>query len=207
MAYSVEVTPDQEAGFESYEELLGDTTQLGTPVSSLFASFNFTKASGDSDTPIRGSQTLGFDDITAVVDAAKSVYRETPEKLDSMLKEGIERFIKVAPRPLEEFPIKVRSGQVNFLNGYQEGDDDLPLQFQYQAGDCRLYYTVENIYRPETMWKSAKEAISVVGLVSRARRAALVPLRTGRRARRTSRMVVRRASKSRRRSPIAEQWM
>ncbi|KAK7586283.1 hypothetical protein V3481_009029 [Fusarium oxysporum f. sp. vasinfectum] len=55
---------------------------------------------------IRGSQTLGFDDITAV-----------------------------------------------------EGDDDLPLQFQYQAGDCRLYYTAENIYHPKTMWKSAKEAI------------------------------------------------
>ncbi|KAJ4152219.1 hypothetical protein NW765_017728 [Fusarium oxysporum] len=223
MAYSVEVTPDQEAGFESYEEFLDDTTQLGTPVSSLFASFNFTEASGNSDTPIRGyagrplnktqpfkaeniaiigdglcastcsifvnlmtniggvralpfgghpngqpmqimggvrgSQTLTFDNIATVVSAAKSVYRETPEKLEFMTKEENERFMKVAPRPLEEFPIKLRSGQVNFLNAYQEGDDDLPLQFQYQAGDCRLYYTAENIYHPETIWKSAKEAI------------------------------------------------
>ncbi|WKT54095.1 hypothetical protein QSH57_004679 [Fusarium oxysporum f. sp. vasinfectum] len=223
MAYSVEVTPDQEAGFESYEEFLGDTTQLGTPVSSLFASFNFTETSGNSDTPIRGyagrplnktqpfkaeniliigdgfcastcpifvnmmtniggaralsfgghpngqpmqimggvrgSQTLTFDNIATVVSAAKSVFRETPEKLEFMTKEENERFMKVAPRPLDEFPIKLRSGQVNFLNAYQEGDNDLPLQFQYQAGDCRLYYTAENIYHPKTMWKSAKEAI------------------------------------------------
>jgi len=196
---------------------------LGTLVSSLFASFNFTETSGNSDTPIRryagralnktqpfkaeniliigdgfyaltcsifinmiiniggvqalsfrghpnrqpmqimggirGSQTLGFDDITAVVSAAKSVYQDTPEKLEFITKEEIKRFIKVAPRPLEEFPIKLRSGQVNILDAYQEGDDDLPLQFQYQAGDCRLYYTAENIYHPETIWKSAKEAI------------------------------------------------
>ncbi|KAL5592296.1 hypothetical protein FOBRF1_013322 [Fusarium oxysporum] len=223
MAYAVEVTPDQEAGFESYEEFLGDTTQLGTPVSSLFASFNFTEASGNSDTPIcgyagrplnrtqpfkaeniliigdglcastcsifvnlmtniggvralpfgghpngqpmqimggvRGSQTLTFDNIATVVSAAKAVYRETSEKLEFMTKEENERLMKVAPRPLDEFPIKLGSGQVNFLNAYQEGDDGLPLQFQYQAGDCRLYYTAENIYHPETIWKSAKEAI------------------------------------------------
>ncbi|EXK35972.1 hypothetical protein FOMG_09164 [Fusarium oxysporum f. sp. melonis 26406] len=223
MAYSEAVTPDQEAGFESYEDFLGDTTELGTPVSSLFASFNFTEASGNSDTPIRGyagrplnrtqpfkagniliigeglcastcsifvnlmtniggvralpfgghpngqpmqimggvrgSQTLTFDDIATVVSAAKAVYRETPEKLELITKEENERLMKVAPRPLEEFPIKLGAGQVNFLNAYQDGDDDLPLQFQYQAGDCRLYYTAENIYHPETIWKSAKEAI------------------------------------------------
>ncbi|KAH7203228.1 hypothetical protein BKA60DRAFT_656445 [Fusarium oxysporum] len=223
MAYSVAVTPDQEAGFESYEDFLGDTTDLGTPVSSLFASFNFTEASGNSDTPIRGyagrplnrtqpfkagniliigdglcastcsifvnlmtniggvralpfgghpngqpmqimggvrgSQTLTFDDIATAVSVAKAVYRETPEKLEFITKEENERLMKLAPRPLEEFPIKLGAGQVNFLNAYQEGDDDLPLQFQYQAGDCRLYYTAENIYHPETIWKSAKEAI------------------------------------------------
>ncbi|KAM0084548.1 hypothetical protein ACKRZS_003198 [Fusarium odoratissimum] len=223
MSYSVAVTPDQEAGFESYEDFLGDTTELGTPVSSLFASFNFTEASGNSDTPIRGyagrplnrtqpfkagsiliigdglcastcsifvnlmtniggvralpfgghpngqpmqimggvrgSQTLTFDDIATVVSAAKAVYRETPEKLEFITKEENERLMKVAPRPLEEFPIKLGAGQVNLLNAYQDGDDDLPLQFQYQAGDCRLYYTAENIYHPETIWKSAKEAI------------------------------------------------
>ncbi|KAJ4044557.1 hypothetical protein NW761_008532 [Fusarium oxysporum] len=223
MAYSVAVTPDQEAGFESYEDFLGDTTDLGTPVSSLFASFNFTEASGNSDTPIRGyagrplnrtqpfkagniliigdglcastcsifvnlmtniggvralpfgghpngqpmqimggvrgSQTLTFDDIATAVSVAKAVYRETPEKLEFITKEENERLMKLAPRPLEEFPIKLGAGQVNFLNAYQEGDDDLPLQFQYQAGDCRLYYTAENIYHPETIWKSAKETI------------------------------------------------
>ncbi|SCO88942.1 uncharacterized protein FRV6_13070 [Fusarium oxysporum] len=190
---------------------------------SLFASFNFTETSGNSDTPIRGyagrplnrtqpfnveniliigdgfcaltcsifvnlmtniggvralpfgghpngqpmqimggvqgSQTLTFDNTATVVSAVKAVYRETSEKLEFMTKEENERLMKVAPRPLDEFPIKLRSGQVNFLNAYQEGDHDLPLQFQYQAGDCRLYYTAENIYHPETIWKSAKEAI------------------------------------------------
>ncbi|KAH7143280.1 hypothetical protein DER46DRAFT_581552 [Fusarium sp. MPI-SDFR-AT-0072] len=76
---------------------------------------------------VRGSQTLVIDNIVTVVSAAKAVYRETPEKLEFMTKEENERLMKVAPRPLDEFPIKLGSRQVNFLNAYQEGDDDLPL--------------------------------------------------------------------------------
>ncbi|KAH7231327.1 uncharacterized protein BKA55DRAFT_598597 [Fusarium redolens] len=172
----------------SVEEFLGDTTQLGTPASgnsdtpirgyagrplnktqpfkaeniviigdglcastcSIFVNL-MTNIGGVRALPfgghpngqpmqimggVRGSQTLTFDNIATVVSAAKSF----------MTKEENERFMKAATRP-------------HFLNAYQEGDDDLPLQFQYQASDCRLYYTAENIYHPETIWKSAKEAI------------------------------------------------
>ncbi|KAH7154748.1 hypothetical protein DER46DRAFT_578566 [Fusarium sp. MPI-SDFR-AT-0072] len=223
LSYSVQVTPDQEGDFESYEDFLADATEFGAKVSSLFANFNYTEISSDNEAPIggyagrplnktqpfkaeniliigdgycastcttfvnlmtnvggvralpfgghpngqpmqimggvRGAQSLGFDGIYNFVGTAGLELMQSPQKFDFISKEEIERFNKVAPRPLEEFPISLSSGNVNLRNAYQEGDDDLPLQFQYQAGDCRLYYTAENIYHPKTMWKSAKEAI------------------------------------------------
>ncbi|KAK7422685.1 hypothetical protein QQX98_001473 [Neonectria punicea] len=224
MGYSIQVTPDQQDDFESYEEFLGDTTQLGVKVSSLYANFNYTEMSGGSDEApirgyagrplnktqpfkaeniliigdgvcastcttfvnlmtnvggvralpfgghpngkpmqimggVRGAQSMSFAGIAGYVANVGSVFREMPEELDFIPKEDIERFVAAAPQPLEKFPIAFGGGNVNLRNAYQEGDDDLPLQFQYQAADCRLYYTVENIFHPETTWKSAKQAI------------------------------------------------
>jgi hypothetical protein len=50
-------------------------------------------------------------------------------------------------------------GGVNLRNAYQEGDDHLPLQFQYQASDCRLFYTFQNVKEPSSMWADAKAAV------------------------------------------------
>ncbi|KAF4999153.1 hypothetical protein FDECE_11582 [Fusarium decemcellulare] len=222
MGYTIQVTPDQEEDFESYQDFLGDATELGVKVSSLYANFNYTLLSGGSDEApirgyagrplqkqpfkaediliigdaicsstcttfvnlmvnvggvatlsfggrpngkpmqlmggVRGGQSLGFDKIYGLVANAGNIFKESPEKLDFISKEEIASFMKVAPQPLEKFPIVLKQGNVNLRNAYQEGDDDLPLQFQYQASDCRLYYTTENVLQPETTWKSAKEA-------------------------------------------------
>lgn len=68
--------------------------------------------------------------------------------------EQIERFnatypgINPPPLPLSDFG-------VNIMNQYAPGDDDTPLQFVYEAADCRLFYTLENIYRPASIWSTA----------------------------------------------------
>ncbi|KPM35720.1 hypothetical protein AK830_g10836 [Neonectria ditissima] len=222
--YSVQVKPDQASDFASYEDFLGDTTQLGVKVSSLYANFNYTAMSGASDEApihgyggwplnqtqpfkaeniliigdgvcastcttfvnlmtnvggvralpfgghpngkpmqimggVRGAQSMSFDNIAGYVANAIAVAQESPEELSFISQKDIEGFVAAAPVPPAQFPIAFGGGNVNLRNAYQEGDDDLPLQFQYQAGDCRLYYTIENILHPETTWKSAKEAI------------------------------------------------
>ncbi|KAM0550303.1 hypothetical protein ACHAPJ_008973 [Fusarium lateritium] len=108
---------------------------------------------------VRGAQSLGFDGIYGLIEKTQLLYSSYPSELDSSSQEEITEFLEAAPKPLEELPLVLESGGVNLRNAYQEGDDDLPLQFQYQAADCRLYYTADNIFRPETTWKTAKNAI------------------------------------------------
>jgi hypothetical protein len=68
------------------------------------------------------------------------------------------RYRDIAPLPLKEFPLrfdKYGSSGINFRNAYSEDDGDMPLQFVYEAADCRLFFTAENVVRPETTWQAA----------------------------------------------------
>jgi hypothetical protein len=224
LAWAFQVRPDQEAGFDSYQDFLGNRTELGVKVSSLQGEYNLTRVSGDGDgAPIRGYagrpvlkeqpfksediliigngmcssscttfvnmmtniggvrtlsfggqpndkpmqimggvrgiQVLDFSAIYSFVRKAQSLFLNNPQVFDFISQDEVETFIDAAPRPLAEFPIVLNYGQVNFFNSYQKGNDNLPLQFQYQAADCRLYYTADNVFHPETTWESAKAAI------------------------------------------------
>lgn len=224
LAWAFQVTPDQEDGFDSYQDFLGNKTELGVKVSSLQGEFNFTSVSGTGDgAPIRGYagrpvlnkqpfksediliigngrcssscttftnmmtniggaqtltfggqpndkpmqpmggvrgiQVLPFSNIYSFVQEAENLFLNNPQVFDFITQDEVDRFVDVAPRPLAEFPLVLSYGQVNFFNSYQEGDDNMPLHFQYQAADCRLYYTADNVFRPETTWASAKAAV------------------------------------------------
>lgn len=69
----------------------------------------------------------------------------------------LERANASMPAPIQSLPYKV-DGSVNFENTYLEADVSKPLQFEFQAADCRLYYTAENILDPKSSWAAAKEA-------------------------------------------------
>ncbi|KAF5711440.1 peptidase S41 [Fusarium globosum] len=224
LAWAFQVTPDQEGGFDSYQDFLGNKTELGVKVSSLQGEYNFTEVSGGGDVApirgyagrpvlkkqpfkpediliigdgrcssscttftnlmtniggvrtlafggqpknkpmqpmggVRGIQVQSFSDIYSFVQKAEGLFLNNPQVFDFIAQDEVKRFLDVVPRPLAQFPLVLGYGQVNFFNSYQKGDDDLPLQFQYQAADCRLYYTADNVFRPETTWKSAKAAI------------------------------------------------
>ncbi|KAJ4313271.1 hypothetical protein N0V84_009499 [Fusarium piperis] len=225
LAYTGQVTPDQEAGFESTEEFLGDDIELGGKVSSLYANYNYTSNSiraipirGYGGQPINMTQPFKAENIIIVGDGVcastcttfvnlmtntggvrtvsfggrpngkpmqlmggvrgaesqsfSGLAQWTSKVLELLgqsvkpdgstnflTKDEIKRLKEVLPQDPSQFPISINGGNVNFRNAYQEGEDDLPLQFQYQASDCRLYYTVENVYRPHTIWQAAKEAI------------------------------------------------
>lgn len=225
LAYAGQVTPDQEAGFASAEEFLGDGIELGGKVSSLYANYNYTSNSirpipirGYGGQPINMTQPFEAENIVIIGDGVcastcttfvnlmtnvggvrtlsfggrpngkpmqlmggvrgaesqsfSGLAQWTNQVLEllgqpmksngittSLSKDEAEKLKEVLPRDPGQFPISINGGNVNFRNAYQEGEDDLPLQFQYQASDCRLYYTVENVYHPHTIWQAAKEAI------------------------------------------------
>ncbi|KAJ5366114.1 hypothetical protein N7541_000055, partial [Penicillium brevicompactum] len=72
------------------------------------------------------------------------------------------RFLELAPPPLTGFPIRIdsRGGSgVNFRNEYDEKDPTTPLQFVYEAADCRLFWTAENYVFPESWWVAAADAM------------------------------------------------
>ncbi|KAI8715137.1 TSPc domain-containing protein [Fusarium sp. LHS14.1] len=225
LAYAGQVTPDQEAGFESAEEFLGEGMELGGKVSSLYANYNYTSNSigaipirgyggqainmtqpfkaeniiiiGDgvcastcttfvnlmtnvggirtvsfggrpNGKPmqlmggVRGAESQSFSGLAQWTSKVLELLGQSvkPDGSTNFLsKEEAKKLKEVLPQDPGQFPISINGGNVNFRNAYQEGEDDLPLQFQYQASDCRLYYTVENVYHPHTIWKAAKEAI------------------------------------------------
>lgn len=72
------------------------------------------------------------------------------------------RFGDIAPPPPTGFPIRIdsRGGSgVNLRNEYDENDANTPLQFVYEAADCRLFWTAENYVFPESSWVAAADAM------------------------------------------------
>lgn len=51
--------------------------------------------------------------------------------------------------------------RVNFRDTFSKDDKDsvLPLQYAYEASDCRLFYTNENLFSAESYWTDAANAI------------------------------------------------
>ncbi|KAK9800137.1 hypothetical protein SCARD494_01930 [Seiridium cardinale] len=78
--------------------------------------------------------------------------------IDLLTPDELEHLNPSILQPLEQFPPTL-SGNLNFCDAYQERNPDLPLQFEYPAADCRLFYTYKNIRNPATTWLAASQAI------------------------------------------------
>ena len=92
--------------------------------------------------------------------------------------EQLARFKEIAPPDPSDFSLRFNTlGDcgVNFRNAYGEGDGATPLQFVYEAADCRLFYTAENYVRPATSWLAAANAMLRNGSCVRD---SMVPVRT-----------------------------
>lgn len=49
-------------------------------------------------------------------------------------------------------------GAVNGKNAFARSDAGTPLQFLYEPGNCRFFYTREMVYGPERVWERAVDA-------------------------------------------------
>ena len=105
---------------------------------------------------VRGLQAIRINALAEWFDSVEKNLQLGPTKLTE---EQMKIWNETRPQPTSKWPVKVTTIGVNFRNAYQKGDDELPQQFMYQADDCRLFYTTENILQPETQWRDAKKAI------------------------------------------------
>ncbi|KAI0452953.1 hypothetical protein F5B21DRAFT_318196 [Xylaria acuta] len=105
---------------------------------------------------VRGAQAYEFSDIDNDILVAASLVNDNPSLLT---KAQFTLAENVLPIGLQSLPLIVYGGGLNLRNAYQEGADHLPLQFDYQASDCRLFYTAKNVADPGSTWVDAKNAI------------------------------------------------
>ncbi|KAI8948226.1 hypothetical protein F4801DRAFT_557938 [Xylaria longipes] len=105
---------------------------------------------------VRGAQVYEFSDLDNDIAVAASLVVADPSLLT---KAQVTLAENVSPVGLKNLPLVVYGGGINLRNAYQEGADHLPLQFDYQASDCRLFYTAKNIADPASTWADARDAI------------------------------------------------
>ena len=62
---------------------------------------------------------------------------------------------------LQDPPLKLDTSKVefNFRNQVRKVDPVTPLQFVYEAADCRIFYTFENLKNYEVLWQNAADAL------------------------------------------------
>ena len=53
----------------------------------------------------------------------------------------------------------VAEGKVNLRDQVRRGAETLPLQFAYEAADCRIFYTPQTVYNQSNLWQYAADAI------------------------------------------------
>jgi len=58
--------------------------------------------------------------------------------------------------PLDVNPSNTK---VNLRNQARKSDPSIPLQFVYEAADCRIFYTAENLKNYEVLWQNAADAL------------------------------------------------
>jgi hypothetical protein len=76
--------------------------------------------------------------------------------------EELARYREIAPPPPQNFSLRFDvhgSSGVNFRDMYGEVDETTPLQFVYEAADCRLFFTAENYVRPASSWVAAAKVM------------------------------------------------
>lgn len=106
---------------------------------------------------VKGGQSLGINYINGYIQQANNLIQATANTSTPLLTHAEwQRFNESSPSLAPSF---AWSGNVNLRNEYGPDDDQTPLQFVYEAAECRLFYTLENYLQRETVWQAAAKAM------------------------------------------------
>ncbi|KAF1961359.1 hypothetical protein CC80DRAFT_500635 [Byssothecium circinans] len=108
----------------------------------------------------KGVQVLPMDNIQAdmikALERTLDVYgKETAEYMNNTAVGALAATTQLLKRSAHYNSENI-NGAVNSLNNYRQGDKtDTPLEFVYEAADCRIFDTFESFFDPAVLWKRA----------------------------------------------------
>lgn len=103
---------------------------------------------------VEGAQVFDLEDIQQA--AAAALFLATPQQKAQL--NGTETAIIAEGYVLDRAATPGAAGAVNGKNAFSHTDAQTPLQFLYQAANCRFFYTKDMIYGPLATWKRAVDA-------------------------------------------------
>ncbi|KAJ5180064.1 Interphotoreceptor retinol-binding [Penicillium capsulatum] len=106
---------------------------------------------------VKGGQSLGINYINGYIQEANTlIFKAAKTSSPLLTQDEWKKFNASSPNPGSSFSW---SGNVNLRNEYGPDDDKTPLQFVYEAAECRLFYTIDNYLQQETVWQAAAKAM------------------------------------------------
>ncbi|PTB68433.1 hypothetical protein BBK36DRAFT_1166347 [Trichoderma citrinoviride] len=109
---------------------------------------------------VKGAQVLELSDISLYSTVAQQlVQNATDAKKPLFTDKEMSVFSPSIPLALEDLPLRLTTGSVNFRNAFSPFDDQTPTHFVYQAADCRLFYTAEALIKPEALWVNVADSV------------------------------------------------
>ncbi|RDL33310.1 Uncharacterized protein BP5553_08749 [Venustampulla echinocandica] len=95
----------------------------------------------------RGARSYGMDILDANIDYAEALLEWEKDPNPFFL-----------PNRTEALDVFVLAGSINLRDQVRKGED-IPLQFVYEAADCRIFYTPRTVFNYTALWQYAADAI------------------------------------------------
>lgn len=109
---------------------------------------------------VKGAQVWELSTLSQIYAAVTQVVQNATEaKKPLFTTKELDAFKPHIALPLEEFPIRLSTGSVNYRNAFAPFNDEVPTHFIYQPADCRLFYTPAALINPSAKWASVADAI------------------------------------------------
>lgn len=106
---------------------------------------------------VKGGQSLGVNYVNYYIQQAHALIGNSTSSSTPLLTQAEwKEFNDSTPSMEQSYSW---SGNLNLRNEYDPEDSDTPLQFVYEAAECRLFYTLENYSQQETVWQAAAKAM------------------------------------------------
>ncbi|KXG54378.1 Interphotoreceptor retinol-binding [Penicillium griseofulvum] len=106
---------------------------------------------------VKGGQSLGVNYINGYIEQANGLIRDSVNSGSPLLTPAEwKAFNESSPSTTASLQW---SGNLNLRNEYDPEDSETPLQFVYEAAECRLFYTLDNYVERETVWQAAAKAM------------------------------------------------
>ncbi|OOF93938.1 hypothetical protein ASPCADRAFT_209190 [Aspergillus carbonarius ITEM 5010] len=106
---------------------------------------------------VRGGESLTSTIIDEYIDLTLEYATEQAQRNNFVLSDQQLARLNSTPTATE-LPYTWNGLELNFRNAYAPDDSLVPLQFVFDAADCRLFYTYENVVKPATTWVAAARA-------------------------------------------------